>query len=212
MISICMIRICLDSACHQIDECISCQKNALTICFLINFIMFAVELFWGWQENSATLLSDAAHNSGDALILGSSLFVILSSMALKAKLALFKSFIMGCFGLLAFYNVFLTIWTTTIPQYNVLTTIGTIALIGNILSVLLLMYYRNKDINLKSAYVCCRNDVIGSIGIIIAGVLVMYTNSYWPDVILGSVVGGIIIWSSITIAKESLNELKLNRK
>ena len=199
-----MVKICFDDDCDKIDDCLHCQKNALIICFLINFIMFGLELFYGLAENSASLLGDAAHNSGDALILGSSLFVMASTMLVKAKLALIKSVMMLGFGLLTFYHVIMTIWIGTIPHYETLTTVGTIALVGNIISALLLMYYRKKDINLKSAYICCRNDVVASAGIIVAGVLVMYTASFWPDVIIGSLIGGLIIWSSIGIAKESL--------
>ena len=199
-----MVKICFDDDCHKIDDCLHCQKNALIICFLINLIMFGLELFYGLVENSASLLGDAAHNSGDALILGSSLFVMASTMRVKAKLALIKSVIMLGFGLLTFFHVGMTIWSGTVPHYETLTTVGTIALVGNIVSALLLMYYRNKDINLKSAYICCRNDVVASAGIILAGVLVMYTASFWPDVIIGSLIGGLIVWSSIGIAKESL--------
>jgi len=202
-----MVKICFDDDCHKIDNCIHCQKNALIICFLINFIMFALELFYGLRENSASLLGDAAHNSGDTLILGSSLFVMASTLKVKAKLALIKSFIMLGFGLLTFYYVCLILYVGAVPHAETLTTVGTIALVGNIVSALLLMYYRKKDINLKSAYICCRNDALASAGIIVAGILVMYTASYWPDVIIGSLIGGLIVWSSIGIAKESLGAM-----
>ena len=199
-----MVKICFDDDCEKIDDCLHCQKNALIICFLINLAMFALELFYGLRENSASLLGDAAHNSGDALILGSSLFVMASTLRVKAKLALIKSFIMLGFGLLTFYYVCLILYAGTVPHAETLTAVGAFALIGNIISALLLMYYRNKDINLKSAYICCRNDVLASAGIIVAGILVMYTASFWPDVIIGSLIGGLIVWSSIGIAKESL--------
>ena len=103
------MRICLDNECHKIDECKACEKNVLVICFLINLVMFAVELFYGLRENSASLLGDAAHNSGDALILGSSLFVMASTLKVKARLALIKSIVMLGFGLLTFFHVFLVL-------------------------------------------------------------------------------------------------------
>jgi len=205
------MRICLDNECHKIDECKACEKNVLIICFLINLVMFAVELFYGLRENSASLLGDAAHNSGDALILGSSLFVMASTLRVKARLALIKSFVMLGFGLVTFFHVFLIFWAGTVPAYETLTTVGVIALVGNIISAMLLMYYRNKDINLKSAYICCRNDVIASAGIIVAGILVMFTGSYWPDVIIGSLIGGIIVRSSMLIAEESLQALNFKK-
>ena len=139
-----MVKICFDDDCEKIDDCLHCQKNALIICFLINLAMFALELFYGLRENSASLLGDAAHNSGDALILGSSLFVMASTLRVKAKLALIKSFIMLGFGLLTFYHVCLVLYAGTVPHAETLTAVGTFALTGNIVSALLLMYYRNK--------------------------------------------------------------------
>ena len=81
-------------------------------------------------------------------------------------------------------------------------------MIGNIISAVILLYYRNKDINLKSAYICCRNDALSSVGIIIAGLLVMFTQSNIPDIVIGGGIALLICTSAIRIFKESTNVIR----
>jgi len=199
-----MFKICLDDECHKIDECEACERNVLIICFLINAVMFGLELYYGLIVHSASLLSDSAHNIGDALILGTSVLVIGSTLVSKAKLALVKSIVMLGFGILTGVYVFQNMFTGYVPDYAPITYVGVFVLIGNIISAILLLYYRHKDINLKSAYICCRNDVISSIGIIIAGLLIMLTKSNIPDIIIGGSIAILICYSAVGIFKESI--------
>jgi len=203
-----VFKICLDDECHKIEDCHACERNALVICFLLNMAMFGLELYYGLIAQSVSLISDSAHNIGDALILGSSIFVIGSTLVSKARLAIIKSIVMLGFGILTMYYVINNISTGYVPSSETITWVGSIVLIGNIISALLLLYYRNKDINLKSAYICCRNDAIGCIGIIIAGVFVGLTNSNIPDIIIGGGIAILICYSAIGIFKESINVIK----
>ena len=84
-------------------------RNVLVIAFIINLIMMTTDLTYGLMMNSASLLSDAANNSGDVFILGSSILVLSSTTAVKNKLALLKGIIMITFGLWAFYHVYLRV-------------------------------------------------------------------------------------------------------
>ena len=84
-------------------------RNVLIIAFIINLIMITADLTYGLMMNSASLLSDAANNSGDVFILGSSIFVLSSTTVVKHKLALLKGIIMTAFGLWAFYYVYLRV-------------------------------------------------------------------------------------------------------
>ena len=143
-----MFRICLDDDCHDIEVCQACERNVLIICFFINALMFGLELYYGLIAHSASLLGDSAHNIGDALIIGGSIFVMGSTMRVKAKVALIKAIIMLSFGLLAMGYVISNVTSGYVPNPGPITIVGIIVLIGNIISALLLMYYRNKDINL----------------------------------------------------------------
>ena len=200
-----MFRICLDDECHDIEECGACERNALIICFLINAAMFVLELYYGLISHSASLLGDSARNIGDALIILSSMFVMGATLQVKAKVALLKSVIMLIFGILALWYVVQNAMTGYVPSATPITIVGIFVLIGNVASAMLLLYYRLKDINLKSAYICCRNDAISSVGIIIAGILVGLTQSNMPDLVIGGAIGLLICYSAIRIFKESID-------
>ena len=179
-------------------------RNALIIAFIINLIMLIADLTYGLMMNSASLLSDAANNSGDAFILGTSLLVLSSSTIVKNKLALLKGIIMTAFGIWAFYHVYLGIIGESQLSGGVVTAVGFLSFIGNTTVALMMHYHHHKDINFKSAYICCRNDAIASAGIILAGVLVMFTGSFWPDVIIGTIIASIVCSGGIKIIRLSL--------
>ena len=109
------------------------------------------------------------------------------------------------FGILALWYVVQNAMTGYVPSATPITLVGVFVLIGNVASAILLLYYRNKDINLKSAYICCRNDAISSVGIIIAGLLVGLTQSNVPDIVIGGGIGLLICYSAIRIFKESMD-------
>ena len=197
-------RLCSKPDVHNYSECNSCQKKAIIICFYINFIMFVAQTIYGFLSNSASLLGEGAHNVGDAFVLATTVYLLASSQVVKARLALLKALLMFSFGLLPLFQVYETIMTQTVPAHLPITLLGVFALFGNIASTLLLLSYRDKDVNLKSAYICVRNDALGDLLVITAGLVVMFTGSYWPDVIAGLIITVVIIFSSIQIALESL--------
>ena len=128
-----------------------------------------------------------------------------STIQVKAKVALLKAMVMCGFGILALWYVVQNAMTGYVPSATPITLVGVFVLIGNVASAILLLYYRNKDINLKSAYICCRNDAISSVGIIIAGLLVGLTQSNVPDIVIGGGIGLLICYSAIRIFKESMD-------
>ena len=181
----------------------SLGRNALIIAFLINLIMVALDLTYGLMMNSASLLSDAANNSGDVFILGSSIIVLSSTTAVKNKLALLKGIIMTVFGLWAFYHVYLGLIGESQLSGGIISIVGVISLIGNTYVALMMHRHHHKDINFKSAFICCRNDAIASFGIIVAGALVMFTGSFWPDIIIGAIIAGIVSIGGIKVIRLS---------
>ncbi len=183
----------------------SVGRNALIIAFIINLIMITADLAYGLMMNSASLLSDAANNAGDVFILGSSILVLSSTTVVKNRLALLKGIIMIAFGLWAFYYVYLGIIGMSQLTGGIISFVGVISLIGNT-SVALMMYkHQHKDINFLSAFICCRNDAFASAGIILAGLLVMFTGSFWPDVIIGTAIATIVCHGGIKIIRLSLD-------
>ena len=179
-------------------------RNALIIAFIINLVMITADLTYGLMMNSATLLSDAANNSGDVFILGSSILVLSSTIVVKNRLALIKGIIMTAFGLWAFYHVYLGLIGESQLSGGVVTSVGVLSLIGNTSVALMMHQHHHKDINFKSAFICCRNDAFASAGIILAGVLVMFTGSFLPDIIIGAIIASIVCHGGIKIIRLSL--------
>ena len=185
----------------------SLGRNALIIAFIINLIMMAIDLTYGLMMNSASLLSDAANNSGDAFILGSSILVLSSTTAVKNRIALLKGIIMTAFGLWAFYYVYLGIIGMSQLTGGIISLVGVISLIGNSSVAFMMHKHQHKDINFKSAFICCRNDAFASTGIILAGLLVMLLGSFWPDIIIGAVIATIVCHGGIKIIRLSLKPI-----
>lgn len=186
------------------------EKNALIIAFSLNFSIFVIELYYGYFENSAALLSDSAHNVGDAMILGASLFIISSSQKVKASVAILKCSLWALFGFLALYQVYLSIISDQIPSYVIIGWVGFLALLTNIISTFVLLGFKDCDVNLKSAYICCRNDALGNMLVIIAGYFVYRMNSSLPDILAGLIISFIILISATTLGIESYRILKSN--
>jgi len=182
-------------------------RNALIIAFVINLIMLTADLTYGLMMNSAALLSDAANNSGDVFILGTSLLVLSSGTIVKNRLALIKGVIMSVFGIWAFYHVYLGLIGESQLSGGVVTAVGVLSFIGNTSVALMMHRHHHKDINFKSAFICCRNDAIASAGIIIAGVLVMLTGSFWPDIIIGTIIASVVLSGGIKIIRLSLKPI-----
>ena len=194
---------------HTVDiKCYFCERNALFVAFLLNFIIFGIELFYGIIESSAALLSDSGHNIGDAIILGSSLFFISASIKSKAKLAIVKCIFWVFFGGLALYHAFLNIQTGSIPSHFLVGSIGIAALIVNVSTVVFMSGFKEDDINIKSAYICCRNDAIGNVLIIFSAFLVYKLETSWPDVVAGLMIASLMFASAYRIAKESYELIK----
>jgi len=179
-------------------------RNALIIAFVINLIMLTADLVYGLMMTSASLLSDAANNSGDAFILGSSIIVLSSTTVVKNRLALLKGIIMIAFGLWALYHVYLGFIGESQLSGGVVTFVGVLSLVGNTTVALMMHAHHHKDLNFKSAFICCRNDAIASAGIILAGLLVMATGSFWPDVIIGAIIACIVCSGGMKIIRLSL--------
>ena len=169
--------------------------------------MLTADLTFGLMMNSAALLGDAASNSGDVFILGTSLLVLTSSTTVKNKLALLKGLIMSVFGIWAFYHVYLGLIGESQLSGGVVTTVGVLSFIGNTTVALMMHRHHHKDINFKSAFICCRNDAIASAGIILAGVLVMLTGSFWPDVIIGAIIAAVVLSGGIKVIRLSLKPI-----
>ena len=184
-------------------------RNAMVLALIINLIMIGADLTYGLMMNSASLLGDAANNSGDAFIFLVSVIVLSSTTVIKNRVALLKGIIMLAFSVWAFYHVYLGLIGLSWLSGGIVTAVGLLSLIGNSTVAVMMYKHQNKDLNFKSAFICCRNDAIASVGVVLAGILVWVSNSHWPDIIIGAIIAGIACWGGTTVIRLSI--LGLNK-
>ena len=159
------------------------QRRTLIIVLLINLLMFAVELGAGIWAESQALIADSADNLGDAMVYLLSLLVVGHSLRWRSGAAFIKGLIQLGFGLAIVASIIHSIMGEPGPVGPAMMGIATLALAANFICFMLLMRYRELDINMRSVWLCSRNDIIGNIAVIISGAAVMLLDSYWPDIL-----------------------------
>jgi cation diffusion facilitator family transporter len=174
----------------------------------INAGMFVLETAGGHLAGSNALQADALDFLGDALTYGITLAAIGAAAATRAKAALFKGLTLFLMGLWVFGSTAYHVLVLGIPRAELMGAIGFLALAANVTSVLLLMKYRDGDANVRSVWLCSRNDAIGNVAVMVAAAAVWFTASKWPDLIVAALMAGLFLWSAFQILRQSLAELR----
>ena len=180
---------------------------ALKSALIINIIMFLVEIIAGVSIMSVALKADSMDMLGDAMSYAISLYVLTQGLKMKACAALIKGSVMATFGLFVFVEAFHKIYEPSIPAYEVISSIGVMALFANALCCYLLVHHQNDDINMRSIWLCSRNDMIANFLVINAGLFVGISGSLWPDFVVGLLIALMFINTSLSIIRDSLKQL-----
>jgi Co/Zn/Cd efflux system component len=181
-------------------------KRRLWLVIAINAVMFAVEMGAGHYARSQALQADALDFLGDALTYGLSLAVIGSSLRVRSNAALLKGLSLALMGLWVMGSTLYRVIYLGVPEANIMGAIGGLALAANLASVLLLLAYKDGDANVRSVWLCSRNDAIGNVAVIIAALGVWGTSTGWPDVIVASIMAGLFLSSSVQIIRQAMVE------
>ena len=168
--------------------------------------MFVVEMAAGKAAGSQALQADALDFLGDALTYGLSLAVIGMSLKTRATAALAKGFSLMGMGIWVFGSTVYQTLILGVPQAELMGMIGFLALAANITSVLLLMRYKDGDANVRSVWLCSRNDAIGNVAVMIASVAVWFTASAWPDLVVAIIMAGLFLRSAQLILRQGWKE------
>lgn len=182
-------------------------RNALIAVIVINAGMFAVEAVAAFSAMSQALKADALDFLGDSVTYTLSLWAVSKSPAIRARAALFKGVSLGVMGIAV---IGMTVYRVIIqgqPDGETMGLIGGIALLANVVSALILLRFRNGDANVRSVWLCTRNDAIGNVAVICAAVLVVWASSPWPDLVVAAAMGALFFQSSIGIVKQARAEL-----
>ena len=183
-------------------------RRVLWAVLAINAVMFLVEIGAGLAAGSASLQADALDFLGDSANYAISLFVVGLALRYRATAALLKGATMGVFGLWVIGTI---IWHTmhgTLPSAFTMGTIGLAALVANAASFGLLWAYRTGDANMRSAWICTRNDVLGNIAVLLAAVGVFGTGTGWPDIIVAAIMAALALQGAAVVARQAAEELR----
>tara|TARA_R110002124_G_scaffold266813_1_gene433778 strand:+ start:146 stop:757 length:612 start_codon:yes stop_codon:yes gene_type:complete len=181
-------------------------KNILWTVASINFTMFLVESVAGFLADSTALKADALDFFGDAATYAATLLVIGKPLKTRSLIALFKGLSLGAMAIFVLGFTLYRMFITGDPEPFTMGAIGLMALVANTASVLLLMKYRDGDSNVRSVWLCSRNDAIGNVAVILAGAGVFASGTVWPDIIVAFVIAGLFMHSSIQITRQALSE------
>lgn len=181
-------------------------KRRLWIVIALNATMFAVEMIAGRLSGSQALQADALDFLGDAMTYGISLAVIGASVRVRTAAALVKGISLSLMGLWVFGSTAYHVLLVGVPKAEVMGLIGFFALATNLTSVLLLLRYKDGDANVRSVWLCSRNDAVGNVAVMIAALGVWATASGWPDLIVAGIMAGLFLSSSIQILVQALRE------
>lgn len=197
---------CNDKAC-EIDALRGRQSATLKVVLALNATMFLVELTAGLVSGSVSLLADSLDMLGDALVYGFSLYVLARGTRMKAIAALFKGGIMAAFGLFVLAQALYKIMFPQVPTVEVIGAIGLLALAVNSVCLALLWRHRSDDINMRSVWLCSRNDIIANVSVLFAAAGVWLTQSAWPDVLVGLALAALFLRSALAVVRGARAEL-----
>ena len=174
----------------------------------INGGMFAVEMVAGLAAGSASLQADALDFLGDAANYAISLLVVGMALRYRASAALAKGLTMVAFGLWVIGMVIWHLAQGTLPSAFTMGTVGVAALIANAVSFGLLWAFRHGDANMRSAWICTRNDVLGNLAVLLAAVGVFGTGRGWPDLIVAIIMAVLALQGAAAVIRHAIGELR----
>ena len=183
-------------------------RRVLWAVLTINAAMFAVEVAAGLAAGSASLQADALDFLGDAGNYAISLFVVGLALHYRATAAFLKGGTMGLFGLWVLGVTAWHAWHSTLPQAFTMGAVGLAALVANAASFGLLWAYRGGDANMRSAWICTRNDVLGNLAVLLAALGVFGTGTGWPDVLVAALMATLALQGAVIVIQQSLSELR----
>jgi len=187
-------------------------KRILWIVIAINASMFVVEFSFSFIAHSKALQADALDFLGDTLTYTITFLVIGHSAKWRTRAALFKGFSLLLMGVWVFAATVYAVFFSQSPNESIMLSVAISAFLANLVSALLLMKYRDGDANIRSVWLCSRNDAINNLMVILAAGVVYLTHSRWPDLIVAFLMSALFLHSASLIIKQALEEQRSYNK
>lgn len=182
-------------------------RRVLWIALIANAAMFVVEMVAGVAADSRSLQADALDFFGDAANYAISLGVAGMALAWRARAALVKAATMLAFGIWVIGYAIYGLMAGADPEPGTMGVVGTLALATNVIVALMLFRFRDGDANMRSVWICSRNDAIGNIAVLGAALGVFGTGQAWPDLLVASIIAGLALWGSVEVFGQARREL-----
>jgi Co/Zn/Cd efflux system component len=183
-------------------------RRILWVALVVNFAMFAIEIGAGLAAQSSSLLADSLDFLGDSANYGLSLFVLGMALHWRARASLIKAASMAAFGLWVAYVTIGHALAGTVPSAPVMGAVGALAFAANLGVAFLLYRWREGDSNMRSVWLCTRNDAIGNLAVLAAAAGVFGSGTGWPDYLVAAIMSGLALTGAFQVARHALDELR----
>ena len=186
----------------EYEDTASAQSKLLWTVLIINFAFFVIEISTGFISKSMGLVADSLDMLADSLVYGLSLWAVGSTLLRKkrvAKLSGYFQLALALIGLIEVARRFISV--NDVPDFKIMIFVSILALIANTVCLYLLQKSKSKEAHMKATMIFTSNDVIINTGVILAGVLVLLTESQYPDLIIGSLVFLVVVRGAFRILK-----------
>jgi Co/Zn/Cd efflux system component len=193
---------------HNFDGASPGFRRALYAVIAVNAVMFVVEMTAGITSGSMALRADSLDFLGDTVTYAISLWVIGRPLRIRATAALAKGVSLALMGAWVLGSTIYQLFVLGRPDEMIMGTIGVLAFAANVASVLILMRWREGDANVRSVWLCSRNDAIGNVFVVLAALGVWGTATGWPDLIVAGVMAAVFFYSAVLIVQQAKGELR----
>lgn len=183
-------------------------RRVLWWALAVNAALFALEMGAGWLSGSVALLADAIDFLGDAANYGVTLAVLSMGLLWRARAALLKGVSMLLFGLFVAGKALWALRTGTPPEALTMGLVGALALLANVGVAVMLYAYREGDANMRSVWLCSRNDAIGNLAVMLAALGVLGTGTAWPDLAVAAVMAALAITAGWSVYRAARQEIR----
>lgn len=181
-------------------------RRILWIALAANLAMFFVEFGVSLHAGSAALLADAADFLGDSGNYALSLWALSHGLRARAGVALFKALVMISFGVLVLGRTVWLFGSATVPDAASMGAVALLALAVNLSVAAMLFRFRTGDANMRSVWLCSRNDAISNLAVLAAAIGVFGTGTSWPDLIVAGIMGALALTSGSSVLRQALRE------
>lgn len=199
---------CCEGKACEIDALREHQGRVLWIVLVVNAVLFVVEFTVGWVARSTALLGDSLDMFGDAVVYAFSLWVLHRGIRWRLRASLAKGLVQLAFGLLVLGQAIWKMLGDLDVDAGAMGLMGLVALAGNTWCFVLLWRHRSDDLNMRSTWLCSRNDLIANTAVIGAAALVAWLDSGWPDIVVGLGIAALFLRTAAHVIRESLEGLR----